>query len=65
MATRRRRLDEANLLRATYSGNKDAIDKARKQIVDRQHSRNTYMGLNNGQHGKGKKGEKCCNSGKK
>ena len=48
MDTRRRKLDEANYIRAMYSGDAKRIDKARKQIVDRQHTRNTYMGLNEG-----------------
>ena len=48
MNTRRRRLDEARYMMAYYSGDEHAVDKARKQIVDRQHSRRTYMGLNEG-----------------
>lgn len=48
MNTRRRKLDEAKYLRAYYSGDEEAMDAARKQIVDRQHSRRVYMGMSNG-----------------
>lgn len=48
MNTRQRAKDVANYLRATYSNDQTLIDQARKQIVDRQYSRRTYLGLTNG-----------------
>ena len=48
MATRQRNKDVMRLVNAHRQGDINAENKARKQIVDRQYSRRTYMGLTNG-----------------
>lgn len=48
MNTKRRWRDVANLLKADRSGNEEAIDEARRRIIDRQYSKRQYMGMNGG-----------------